>query len=127
VRSAAVVAAGLVAAVAVFQIALALGLPAGHAAWGGSYAGTLPGRLRIASAIAGLVLYPAIAVYVLTTSGLIEASWVPARGRLGMWVLTALFALGTIANLASRSPRERWWAIVSAAIAVCCSSVAIGL
>lgn len=111
--------------VAVFQIALALGAPAGFAAWGGWHEGVLPTRLRFASGFVGLIVYPVLMVYVLATAGAIDATWVPARGSVGMWILTGFFALGTFANFASRSKRERYWGIVSLAIAICCGIVAI--
>ena len=104
--------------VAVFQIALSLGAPAGYAAWGGWHEGTLPTRLRIASGLVGFVVYPALMVFVLATAGVIAVSWVPGTGRLGMWILTGIFTLGAFANFASRSKRERYWGFVSLAIAV---------
>jgi hypothetical protein len=126
-ETAAIVAAALMGIVAVFQLALALGAPAGFAAWGGWHEGVLPTRLRFASGFVGLIVYPALMVYVLATAGVIDATWVPARGSLGMWILTAVFTLGGFANLASRSRRERWWAIVAFAIAVCTAIVALSL
>ena len=126
-ESAAVIAAALMGVVAVFQIALAFGAPAGYAAWGGWHEGVLPTRLRLASGFVGIVVYPALMVYVLATAGAIEAQWVPGRGRAGMWILTGVFILGTIANFASRSRRERWWGFVSLAIALCCATVALSL
>lgn len=55
-QTAAVIAAVLIGVVTVFQLALALGLPAGRAVWGGRYQGKLPTRLRLASGIAGLIV-----------------------------------------------------------------------
>lgn len=124
-ETAAIVAASLMGVVAVFQVALALGAPAGYAAWGGWHEGTLPTRLRIASGVVGIIVYPALMVFVLATAMVIEANWVPGTGKVGMWVLTGVFVAGTLANLASRSRRERYWGIVSLAIAVCCAIVAI--
>lgn len=126
-ETAAILAATLMGIVAVFQIALALGAPARNAAWGGWHEGVLPRRFRIASGIAGIGVYPALMVFVLATSGVIEANWVPGTERLGMWILTGFFAIGTFANFASRSKRERWWGVVSLAIAVCCAIVAIAV
>ena len=83
--------------------------------------------MRIASGIVGIGVYPALIVYVLAAAGAIDATWVPARGSLGMWILTGLFALGTVANFASRSKRERWWGFVSLAIAICCAVIALSL
>lgn len=126
-ETAAIVAASLMGGVAVFQVALALGAPAGYAAWGGWHEGVLPTRLRVASGLVGLIVYPALMVYVLATAGVLDITWVPGRGKLGMWILTGLFVLGGFANLASRSKRERWWAIVAFAIALCTAIVAVSL
>jgi hypothetical protein len=122
---AAIFAVVLLGVVAVFQIALALGAPLGQAAWGGRVEGVLPIRLRIASGVAGVVVYPLIGVFVLTSAGLIDADWMPGTGKTGMWILTGLFTLGSIANFASRSKPERLWGPVSAAIAVCCGITAV--
>jgi hypothetical protein len=70
---AAIVAAALLTVVAIFQIALALGAPLGDAAWGGRHQGVLPRGLRVASALAGIVIYPLIIVYALASAGLITA------------------------------------------------------
>jgi hypothetical protein len=121
---AAIVAIVLLALVSVFQIALALGAPLGYAAWGGRYEGALPDRLRVASGVAGVVVYPLIGLYVLASAGSTEAGWMPGTGKTGMWILAGLFTLGTLANFASRSKRERYWGPVSLAIAVCCGIVA---
>jgi hypothetical protein len=127
VEIAAIIAAILIAGVAIFQIALSLGAPAGYAAWGGWHEGVLPTRLRIASGFVGIVVYPVLGVYILVSAGVVEATWVPGTGKLGMWIITGLFTIGGFANFASRSKRERYWGLVSLAIAVCCAIVALGL
>jgi hypothetical protein len=123
---AAILAVVLVAIIAVFQLALGLGAPLGNGAWGGRNEGVLPTRLRIASGLAAIAIYPYIALYVLGSADLIDLGWLPI-GATGMWVLTGFFALGTVANLASRSKIERIWAPVSLIIAVCCAIVATGM
>ena len=126
-QTAAVIAAVLIGVVTVFQLALALGLPAGRAAWGGRHQGKLPTRLRLASGIAGLIVYPGIILVVLETGEVIDRpDQVPDVGAIGMWVLTALFTVGALANLASQSKVERVWVPVSLTIAVCCAIVATG-
>ena len=106
---AAILAVGLAGVVAVFQIALALGAPSVTQLGVAVISGVLPGRLRIASGVAGVVVYPVIGLFVLASAGLIKADWMPGTGKTGMWILAGLFTLGTLANFASRSKKERFW------------------
>ena len=91
------------AAIACFQVALALGAPWGQAAWGGAQA-HLPPQLRVGSAISAVVLALA-ALAVLASAG----HWGPARAkgvfRWGIWALVPLLALSALGNFASTS---RW-------------------
>jgi hypothetical protein len=127
VKIAAMVAACLLVVIAVFQIALALGMPARRMAWGGEHEGRLPIGLRLTSALAGLVIYPLVTFLVLEAGGVTDLGFVPDIGPIGMWVFAGLFAFGALLNLVSRSKAERIWAPVSMAIAVCCGIVAAGL
>lgn len=112
----------------IFQLALAIGAPWGSAAWGGRYSGVLPRRLRWASAFAGLIVYPWIILLVADAGELIDLNLVDRDvGVLVLWVLTGLFSLGALANLASRSRIEKLWAPVAAGVAVCCGLLAAGL
>ena len=122
---AAVLAALLIGAVVLFQIALAAGAPFGAAAWGGQHQGRLPARLRIASAGAAILLI-FLAWVVLAAGGLTATAPLP-EAWLGpaAWVATGYFVLGGLVNLISRSRVERVWAPVSLAIAICCAIVAI--
>ncbi len=120
----AVVAILLLAVIVVFQLALALGAPLGAAAWGGRNPGVLPTRLRVASGVAAVVIYPLVALVILASAGLIHADWLPIRGAGAMWALAALLAVGALANLASRSRVERIWAPVAGTIALCCAVIA---
>jgi hypothetical protein len=124
---AAVVAACLLGVIAVFQLALAVGMPARQMAWGGQYEGKLPVGLRIASAVAGLVLYPLAIFLILEAGGVTDFDVIPDVGPVGMWVFAGLFAFGALLNLVSRSKAERVWAPVSMGIAICCGIVAAGL
>lgn len=117
------VAAVLMGVIAVLQIAVALGAPLGRWSWGGQHEGVLPRRFRIASGFAGLVLYPALALMVLDSAGLVDSP-LPS-GSVAMWALTGFFGLGTVANALSRSKPERIWAPVSLTIAVCCAVLAL--
>ncbi|MDA0301693.1 MAG: hypothetical protein O2822_04130, partial [Chloroflexi bacterium] len=103
----------LIVVVAAFQGALAAGAPLGAAAWGGQSPGVLPPRLRLTSAFVALVVYPAIAAFILDAAGVVEAGWLGRSRALEMWGLTAFFALGAVLNALSRSRPERAWAPVS--------------
>jgi hypothetical protein len=123
---AAVLAAVLLGAIAVFQAALALGAPWGAAAWGGANPGVLPARLRIASGVAAAVVYPLLIAVVLASAGLVAGGWLPIEPAVAMWALAVLLGIGAIMNLVSRSPIERVWGPVALLAAVCCAIVAIG-
>jgi hypothetical protein len=121
------IATTLLSIVVLFQIALALGAPLGKAAWGGRHEGVLPRRLRIASAVVAFVVYPLIIVAVLDAAAVRDGGLPTGSGAAVMWTLAALFTVGALANLASRSALERFWAPVSLAIASCCAFIASAL
>src|SRR5688572_26647152 len=98
--TAAVVVYVLLAALAVFQVALIAGAPLGRYAWGGQHE-VLPTRLRIGSAISVLI-YAWIAAVIAYSVTLLD---IPAGERLadpGIWIVTAYFAVDVPLNLASR-------------------------
>ncbi len=104
-------AAVLVAGVAGFQLALALGLPLGDATWGGrapTNNGVLETKFRVVAAVSAVVLC-GIAWLVLARAGLVSA------GPLGevtlvrvTWALLGLLTLNTVANFSATHPVERW-------------------
>ena len=104
-RSAAFVFCAITAALAVFQLALALGAPFGAFAWGGQV-DVLPTSLRVSSLIA-IGLYAVFAVFVLDRAGVIAV--LPGRrtARIGTWILVAYLILGTAMNVLSQSAPER--------------------
>lgn len=124
-ETAAVAAALLLAILALFQLALALGAPAGAAAWGGTHPGVLPARLRVVSAVAGLFFYPALGLIVLDSGEVIDIGWDLAP--VWLWSLTGFFAVGALLNFVSRSNVERIWGPVSLVIAICCGVIATGV
>ncbi len=110
-ESAALGVAAILGAMAVVQVALALGAPWGAHAWGGRVAGPgepLPGPYRLASVVAiGLLL--AAAWLVLARAGLFGVDLVDAPFvRRGTWAVAGYLGVNTLANLASTSPVERW-------------------
>lgn len=124
-EAAALIGAGLLGVVMVFQFALAAGAPWGAAAWGGQYPGVLPTNLRASSLGAGLVVYPLLVVTVLRAGGVLEWGW-PNPGPLTMWMLAGFLGLGAVANLISRSKVERLWGPVALGAAICCAVLAAG-
>ena len=102
--AAAVLACLILAALAVFQALLIAGRPIGRFAWGGQH-DVLPRNLRIGSAIS-ILLYAVFAIIILERAGI--SNVLPdVVAEVGIWVLTAYFALGIIMNGISRSKPER--------------------
>jgi hypothetical protein len=125
--TAAIVASALLGVTMLFQVGLALGAPWGAAAWGGRHRGVLPTRLRAASALVGLLIYPVLALVILVNAAVVAMAGLPVVGRAVMWALTGLFAFGALANFVSPSRVERLWGPVSLVIAVCCGLIAVGV
>ncbi|PPL15877.1 hypothetical protein [Microterricola pindariensis] len=101
---AAFAATAILAALAVFQGALAAGAPIGQFAWGGAHT-RLPIALRIGSAVS-IGLYALFAVVLLDRAAVISV--LPgAVSAVGAWVLFGYFVIGTGMNGISRSRAER--------------------
>jgi hypothetical protein len=114
----------LLALLAIFQFALALGAPLGRFAWGGAHR-VLPARLRVGSAIA-IVVYLVIALLALDRAGLVDVVPEPVA-VVGMWVAFAYFVIGIPLNAISRSRAERLTMTpVVAVLAVLSLLVALG-
>jgi hypothetical protein len=93
-------------ALGVFQLALALGAPLGHAAWGGD-ATHLTSAQRFGSGVS-IVVYAAAAAVVLARAGLTTRPRSRWLLQWGPWFLAALFALSALANFASGSGWENY-------------------
>ena len=99
-------AAGLLVVVA-FQVALTMGAPMGAAAMGGVNSGRLPDELRVVTGLSAVAW--SFAALVVLARG--DRAVVPVRGavvRVGTWVLVGLLALGSLMNVASSGPWERF-------------------
>jgi len=111
--SAAMLAAIGFAALAVFQAALAAGVPWGHAAWGGEEA-HLSAEQRSASAVAAIV-YVAAALIVLGRASI----WTTRRNATvflwGTWFFAVVMMIGALPNFASKS---RWENLVFGPLAL---------
>lgn len=99
------VACTILAALAAFQILLLFGAPLGQYAWGGSHV-VLPTKLRIGSAIS-IILYFFFALIILGSAKLLDIPISEDILSMGIWILTAYFAIGVLMNGISRSKRER--------------------
>ncbi len=95
----------ILAALAVFQLALALGAPIGHFAWGGAHR-VLPTKLRVGSLVS-IVIYALIVVFALDRAGAIDVVPDPVS-TIGMWVVFGYFVLGIPLNAISHSRPERF-------------------
>jgi hypothetical protein len=117
-RVALVTAIGL-AIIAAFQVALALGVPWGRAAYGGTSA-TLQPELRVASGVATVVWLLAAAVVLGRAGYWGSARWSGTLSR-GIWVVAVLLALGAVVNFASSSPWERFgWGPLALLLSILC-------
>lgn len=118
---AAVLACVVLAALAGFQLALALGAPWGRFAWGGQHERELPRPLRIASA-ASIVLYGLFAALLLDRARLVDL--LPdTLSRVGTWVLVGYLALGVVMNGISRSRSERMVMTPTVVVLLVCAVV----
>ncbi|MEV6815940.1 hypothetical protein [Micromonospora sp. NPDC051296] len=114
----------LLAILAAFQVALALGAPLGRFAWGGRHE-VLPLPLRLGSAVS-IVVYAVIAVIALDRAELIDVLAGPVA-RIVMWIVAGYFALSIAPNALSRSRSERNAMVpVSIALTALALLVAIG-
>ncbi len=101
-------------AISAFQVALALGVPAGSLAWGGSTAVLSP-SMRAASAGAAVYLLLAGAA-MLVRSGDLGRGLPQAPFRLFNGFLAIQLSLNTVANLASQSAAERYGMCAASAL-----------
>lgn len=119
-----VIATIILAALAVFQVALAAGLPLGRMAWGGQHR-ILPVWLRVGSAIS-VVIYVAMAAILLDHAeqiSVLDSEF----SQIAAWVLVGYFAIGIAMNAMSRSKPERHLMTpVAAVLAVLSLVVAAG-
>ena len=111
IRLVALGAAFLLMGVALFQAALAIGVPWGSAAYGGAAAGAdgvLPIGLRISSAVATVILTLA-ALVILIRGGVVRVGVRSDRlVRWSAWGIVGFLILNTLGNLSSSNPVERW-------------------
>ena len=127
VETAAVAAAVLFAVMALFQVALALGVPWGAFAFGGRAVrddGTLPTAYRVASAVAAVVLV-AFAVVILTRAGVVGTSGDSTLVIVLSWVIVGFMAINTPMNLMGKHWVEKYvFGGITLVLVVLCAIVA---
>lgn len=116
VTSAAVGLLLLLAALAVFQVALACGAPLGRLAWGGQHR-VLPTRLRLGS-LSSVLVYALIAAVVAARADLVDIGVSDRVVEVAARFVAGYFLLGIGVNAASRSRPER--AVMTPLCAVLC-------
>ncbi|MBM6617800.1 hypothetical protein JR050_08980 [Bacillus sp. RD4P76] len=91
--------------IAVFQVLLSLGFPYGEFAMGGYYK-VLPNKFRIVSVVNALILIFIGFVFLQHTNIINGLDFLSTN--ILVWVITIFLGLNTIANLLSRSKKERY-------------------
>ncbi|GAA5038353.1 hypothetical protein ACFQRL_01515 [Microbacterium fluvii] len=115
----------MLALLAVFQLALALGAPLGRFAWGGGHR-VLPARLRIGSAVS-IVIYALIDLIAWDRVGAVDVFPAPFS-EVAMWVIFAYFVIGIVMNAISPSKPERAVMVpVSVVLSVLSLLIALGM
>ena len=128
VETVAMLAAVLFGALAIFQVALALGAPWGAFAYGGRAIqedGTLPITYRLASAVAAVVLV-LFAIVILTRAGVIGTAGDSTLVSVLSWVIVAFLVLNTLSNVSAKHWIERFvFGGITVVLAVLCAIVAV--
>jgi len=125
-EASAIGAALLLAGVAVFQAALALGAPWGEMAYGGRVEttdGVLSGRHRASSAFSFFVLLFAAWVILARADVVSEGFLSDGFVRAASWVVASYLVLNTVMNATARTSVERWVMGSATAIAAVLSFV----
>lgn len=118
-----IIALFILASLAIFQLALALGAPLGRFAWGGKHT-VLPTKLRISSVVA-IGIYALFAIIITNKAGLLN---IFAQGiflEVAMQAVIVYLAIGVVMNALSRSKAERYTMTpISLVLLVCFGAVA---
>ena len=100
-----IIVAILFGVIAIFQVLLSLGYPLGEYAMGGYYK-VLPKKLRIVGVVNALILLFMGFVFLQHANVLNGVNFLSTN--ILVWVMTIYLGINTIANLISRSKKERF-------------------
>lgn len=115
----------ILAALTVFQIALAFGAPIGRFAWGGQHR-VLTRGLRVGSVVT-VFIYALMALVAFDRVGAIEV-FPDGFSVVAMWVIFGYLCLGILMNAISRSKPERYTMTpVAIVLAVLSLLIALGM
>ncbi len=92
-------------AIAIIQLALALGAPLGEYTMGGKFPGKLPFKMRVAALMQIFILL--VFVFIVISKAGIAFEQYYDFGRIGIWFIVVFFTFGSIANLSSPSKKEK--------------------
>ena len=127
VETVAIIAAVLFFAMALFQVAAALGAPVGHMLYGGRAAdedGRLPLAYRIGSAVAALLLV-LFGIVILARGGVIGTGGDSTLVTIMSWAIVAYMAINTPMNIMGKHWVERYaFGGLTAVLVVLCAIVA---
>jgi hypothetical protein len=108
-----------------FQVLLAIGKPYGERAWGGKHPGVLPLNLRVGSEFS-VLLHAVMLTFVLARGDFVAGDSLDGAIEPALWIITGLLGLSTLANAASKSPKERrTWTPVAALAFLLTGSLAL--
>jgi len=113
----------LLSIVALFQLALAFGMPWGSLAMGGKYPGKFPVPMRLAAVVQAFVLIGIGFVLLIKSKVMFPSLY--QTSEIVIWGIVVFNVLGLIMNLATPSKWERIiWAPVAGGLLVCSILVA---
>lgn len=92
-------------AIAIVQLALALGAPLGEYTMGGKFPGKLPKKMRWLAILQIIILL--VFVFIVTSKSGIAFENYYHFARIGIWFIVVFFIFGSIVNFTSPSKKER--------------------
>lgn len=115
---------GLCALAALFQLALALGVPWGEYTMGGRFPGRLPPKMRFAALLQIIILIVLAFIVLIKSGGAFSQFY--SISKTAIWFVVGFFVLGSFVNLLTPSKGERAvWAPVNIMLLI--ASIIVGL